>query len=87
MSDDETRTLNFEVYRESPEAVGEEIFAVLTNPGPDTPLGTLDAVQNAVDAADYEGVLAVGDAMEEAGHVVYRPGKENGEVVRVVTNL
>lgn len=82
MNAKQTTTLGFEVYRDDAnEQYGEEaVFAVLTNPGPDVPRGTLAAVQDAVDDSDLG--LENGEG-GDAGTVEYVPGKDDGEVVDV----
>lgn len=71
-----TKTLGFDVYVEH-----DGPFAVLRNPGPETPVGTLAEVQAEVDARadDFED----GAAYEPAGVVRYVPGKDDGHVVDV----
>lgn len=73
-----SRTLTFAVY---PDADGP--FAVMNQERPDIPRGTLEAIQNHVHDAVQEGRLTVDGLIEEAGEVVYEPGKDDGEVLRV----
>ena len=76
----DTRTLSFGVYGDPDGA-----FAVLNVPGPDTPVGTLAAVQDAVDDAidDGEFEVELGDEFPEAGTVEFVPGKHDGRVVDI----
>lgn len=77
----ETKTLGFEVYRDdSDPSERSDAFAVLTNPGPDTPRGALETVQDAVDDSDLD--LENGEG-GPAGTVEYVPGKDEGFVVDV----
>lgn len=78
-----TKTIDFDVYRDVTPYDDDDLFAVLRNPGPDTPKGTLADVQAKVEATDAFDDLDDGDAVEPAGEVEYRPGKEDGEVVDV----
>jgi hypothetical protein len=70
----EERTITFGVY---PDPDG--VFAVLNDPTPDVPRGTLDAAQ---DRAEAE----LGDIERErpeAGTVTYTPGKNTGTVTDI----
>lgn len=82
--EDDVRTLSFEVYKDGGnDETFPETFAVLTHPGPDTPRGTLDAVQEAVDDSDLSERLSDGEGVEDAGTVRFTPGKDDGEVLSV----
>lgn len=83
--EDDVRTLSFEVYKDStnPDPHSPETFAVLTTPGPETPRGTLDAVQEAVDDSDLSDRLSNGGSVQNAGTVRFTPGKDDGEVLSV----
>ena len=78
MTQDQPTQRGFEVYRDDSH-IG--VFAVLTNPGPSTPRGTLDVVQRATEERYVEGDAEVPNG--HAGTVYYRPGKDDGEVRRV----
>jgi len=80
MSD--TETLTFGVYPGGPDCEHDP-FAVMNAPGPTTPRGTLEAIQDHVREAAAAGDLTVDGGIEEAGEVTYEPGKDDGRVTDV----
>lgn len=79
-SEADDRRIAFEVYRDDAGHSDPDVFAVLTNPGPETPRGAQAAAQDAVVEAFESGELELsdGDAILDGGVVEW---DEDNEIV------
>lgn len=75
------RRLGFEVYCDTTFDDEGDLFAVLTNPGPDTPEGALGKVQEKIDNSSVFETMVNGDSVQEAGAVYFDP--DTGEIDRI----